>query len=534
MAVKIIPVSSLKKIFSTDDDFRADSVSSLPLLCGEKSAVQFAVMSDSDMREGLSVECDLPVEVGCVREIYSDKAYTGEERLKGCTVLRDAAVGCYPDLIVPNGGVLELKKGETLAVYCDVTGDRAGAHTLTVKVGDASASVSVYVAESTLPVQTLMCTNWFHTDCIMSYYNIPVFGEEYWRITESFVRNAVSHGINMILTPIFTLALDTEEGAERPTVQLIGVTKKGYNYTFDYTNFDRWVRMCLDCGVKYFELSHLFTQWGAKHAPKIMANTSKGYRRIFGWETDSLSQGYMSFLRQLGESLKEHTDSLGITDICYVHCSDEPSKDCIRRYRCCAAAVKKYFSAYTHIDALSEYEFYSEGLVDLPVPAESDIDAFRGRVDRLWTYYCCGPFEKEYPNRFLFYPLIKMRIIGVLLYKYGCEGFLHWGFNFWYAQFSRRPVDPFTETTAGGNFPAGDGFIVYPGENGEPMCSIREKSFRDGVSDYEALKLLEARKGREYVSDFLKRTLGDITFTSYPLDTAAFAGFREALIKELA
>lgn len=532
MAISVIPVSSLVKIFSHEALSSLPRTSRLSLLCGEKSAVQFAVVSDSDCETEFSVDCALPVEAGTVREKYSDRACI-DDRPANCTVLNNADIGFYPDLIEPACGKLTLEKGKTLGVYCEVCGAEPGTYPLVFKAGGESAAVEVYVSSAKMPVQTLMCTNWFHTDCIMSYYGIEAFSDEYWRITENFVRNAVSHGINMILTPVFTLALDTAVGSERPTVQLIDVTKKGYDYTFDYANFDRWVAMCLDCGVKYFEISHLFTQWGAKHAPKIMAHTSTGYRRIFGWETNSVSRGYMSFLRQLGASFKEHTDALGITDICYVHCSDEPGGRDIVRYRRCAAAVGEFFSAFVHMDALSDYKYYSKGLVDLPVPCESDIDKFRGRVDRLWTYYCCGPFENEYPNRFLFLPLVKMRVIGVLLYKYGCEGFLHWGFNFWYSQFSRRPVDPFTETTAGGNFPAGDGFIVYPGENGRPMCSIREKSFRDGVRDYEALKALEKKKGARYAADYIKRTLGDITFTSYPLDTAVFEEFANGLAKEL-
>lgn len=534
MKITIVPVSSLEKVFSDENINGLRPQREIMLMHGEKSGVQFAVISDENTEAALSVGCPLPVNVGVVREVYSDKSHVGEECVKNSAVLKNADIGFYPDYIENAGETLSLEKGRAVSVYCEITGGEPGEYTLTLNVGGESSSVRVTVVNTEMPPQTLICTNWFHSDCIMSYYDIPVFSEEYWQTVEKFVRNAVQHGINMILTPMFTLALDTAVGSERPTVQLVGVTKKGYNYTFDYTNFDRWVNMCRDCGVKYFELSHLFTQWGARHAPKIIADTSKGRRRIFGWETNSVSQGYMSFLRQFGESLKEHTDSLGITEICYIHCSDEPSILNIRRYRKAAAAVKEYFSAYTHIDALSEYKFYSEGLVDLPVPGEGSIDEFAGRTDPLWTYYCCGPFEDNYPNRFLFLPLIKMRIIGVLLYKYGCEGFLHWGFNFWYTQYSRRLVDPFTETTAGGNFPAGDGFIVYPGKNGEPICSIREKSFRDGVSDYELLKLLESKKGRDYARNFLERHLGDITFTSYPLDNAVFEDFRCALVKELA
>ncbi len=532
MPVIIKPVSSLEKIFSDSDIDKYYKSDFLPLLRGEKGAVQFAVLSDKDRTVGFNIACPLKFNIYTVKEICSDTSK--ENAVKNCTMLNNGREGFYPDLMCPvDGNTLTLKKGKLLCVRIELEGNIPGEHTLEFSVKNNKSTIKINVSKTALPEQTLKCTNWFHTDCLMTWYNIEAFGEEYWRIVENYVKNAVEHGINMILTPLFTPPLDTEVGTERPTVQLVGVTKRGYNYTFDYTNFDRWVDMCLRCGVKYFELSHLFTQWGAKFAPKIMAQTSSGYRRIFGWENDSISQGYKSFLRQFGKSLAEHTDKLGITDICYIHASDEPSKKAIRRYRCVSAVMKEYFPSFKHIDALSDYEYYEEGLVDIPVPSEGDIESFRGKVGELWTYYCCGPYENEYPNRFLFLPLIKMRIIGVLLWKYNCTGFLHWGFNFWYAQLSKRAVNPFENTTADGNFPAGDGFIVYPGENGEPMTSIREKAFYEGVCDYTALQTLEKKEGRQAAEELVNHTLGDITFTSYPLDIGKFEEFRREIINAI-
>lgn len=61
-------------------------------------------------------------------------------------------------------------------------------------------------------------------------------------------------------------------------------------------------------------------------------------------------------------------------------------------------------------------------------------------------------------------PSARNRILGALLYKYNAVGFLQWGYNFWYSQFSKHEIDPFTVTDAGKAFPSGDAFVVYPGE----------------------------------------------------------------------
>ena len=52
---------------------------------------------------------------------------------------------------------------------------------------------------------------------------MPVFSEEHWEIIENYLHEYVKRGCNMILTPLFTPALDTAVGAERTTTQLLDV-----------------------------------------------------------------------------------------------------------------------------------------------------------------------------------------------------------------------------------------------------------------------------------------------------------------------
>lgn len=100
----------------------------------------------------------------------------------------------------------------------------------------------------------------------------------------------------MLLTPVFTPPLDTEVGGERLTVQLVDVKLENGKYSFGFDRFIRWVRLAQKCGIKYFEISHLFSQWGAKYTPKIVAEVNGRQKRIFGWETSADSIEYAEFL----------------------------------------------------------------------------------------------------------------------------------------------------------------------------------------------------------------------------------------------
>ena len=157
-------------------------------------------------------------------------------------------------------------------------------------------------------------------------------------------------------------------------------------------------------------------------------------------------------------------------------------------------------------------------------------------VPERWTYYCCEP-ATGCCNRFIYMPSSRNRIFGSLLYYYGVEGFLHWGYNFYYSCFSSFPVDPYYQTSAHFSYPAGDGFVVYPGADGKPEDSLRLEVFFHGLQDQRALDLLESLIGRKKVCKLLDQLSpdGKMSMANYPKGEKAVLDLREkinALIKK--
>ena len=113
-----------------------------------------------------------------------------------------------------------------------------------------------------------------------------------------------------------------------------------------------------------------------------------------------------------------------------------------------------------------------------------------------------------------------------MLYLSGVKGFLQWGFNFYNACLSYFPINPFVSTDANGLFPAGDSFVVYPGNGGEPWDSLRLEVFFDAIQDRSALKLLERLTSRESVEKLL-RDEGVEIWNVYPTDGRAVKNIRE-------
>lgn len=455
------------------------------------------------------------------------------------------APGLYPDPLMPlhKGGIFVMR-GQLQSLWIEIDlCERlpAGEYTVTLKLVDgqkevhAKNSLTLTVIDALLPPQEMILTQWFHCDCLANYYNIPVWSEEHWRIIENFASTAAKNGINMLLTPVHTPPLDTAVGGERTTTQLVDVILENGAYSFGFEKLDRWIDMCNRVGIRYFEIAHLFTQWGAQRAPKIMATVNGEYKRIFGWETDSTSEEYTAYLRAFLSAFLAHMKTRGDDKRCYFHMSDEPNKLHIDRYRAVKASVADILEGYPIMDALSNFEFYQDGLVELPIPASDHIAPFiEADVKGLWTYYCCSQ-DKGVSNRFIAMPLWRTRSIGLQFYKFNIVGFLHWGYNFYNAALSRNTINPFIDTCAGHMFPAGDAFSVYPAQDGSALESVRILSFYEALQDVRAFHLAETLCGRERVMEEIENIFGEeIRFDRCAKSAAPLLKIREKINEMIA
>lgn len=524
--LEITPLSSLAKVY--EDKIYGKAIKAINTAKNKETDAQLALLGEGEYsfeiittlagvkahRVGL-----VPVEMPTYESCKSDPNY---QRLEP---------GLYPDPLFPiSDSKITLEKGKYTSIWLEIPAQAsAKEHALTLNFYQngklcASESICVYIYDIELPRQELKFTQWFHNDCIASVHGVEVFSEAHWSLIEKYIALASAHGVNMLLTPVLTPPLDTEVGSERPTVQLVDITKTENGYEFDTTRLERYVKIATGCGIKYFEINHFFTQWGAEHAPKVIAKVNGVEKKIFGWETDATSAEYKEFLCALVPVIIDTLGALGVgKDRLFFHVSDEPSEAHLEQYSKVSDILLPLVSECNQIDALSKIEFYRKGVVKTPVVGTNDLEAFfEDGVKGLWCYYCCAQ-ATEVGNRFIAMPSERNRILGVQMYLYDIVGFLHWGYNFYYTQLSRcQSLDPYKDTQAGGGFPSGDAFSVYPYGDGV-IASLRLKVFRDAIDDLRLLSLARERLGahrvREIVSSLAKM---DITFKKYPLDEDFF------------
>jgi len=159
--------------------------------------------------------------------------------------------------------------------------------------------------------------------------------------------------------------------------------------------------------------------------------------------------------------------------------------------------------------------------------------------EKAWFYTCMSAQFLDYPNLFIDVSAMYNRIIPWLAYRYGFTGLLYWDTVYDYAR-GRNPWENEYQF-----FCNGDGNLLYPGTPeilnsfgsdslgaSHISCpSIRLKLLRDGIEDYEYLKILESRLGREVALRYAKELApGSITWKRSILELKSV---REKIIAEI-
>ena len=377
-------------------------------------------------------------------------------------------------------------------------------------------------------------TEWFHVDCLADYYRVKPYSEVHWRIIGNFIRLAAARSINTLLVPLFTPSLDIAEGFERTNVQLLSITVTDGLYDFDFSLVKRYLDLARTSGMENFEISPLFSQWGARFAPTIYAWINGEYQRLFGWDTPADSPEYQNFLQVFLPRFTRFLTDENLKTRVFFHISDEPGIDDLGAYERALKSVEPYLGGWRTIDALSDLEIYHRGLIQTPVSGSNHIEPFlNAGVNPLWVYYCCAQ-NVDVANRFLAMPSARSRIIGVQMYKFGIEGFLHWGFNFYNSQHSLRTINPFISADADLGFPSGDPFVVYPDIDGTPMDSLRLMVINEAFEDIRAFELLESLTSKEEVMHIIEDGIEPITFSTYPHEPEYLIDLRERVNREIA
>ena len=146
----------------------------------------------------------------------------------------------------------------------------------------------------------------------------------------------------------------------------------------------------------------------------------------------------------------------------------------------------------------------------------ADFRRLQDTGEEMWIYTCGFPAGATM-NRVLDLPLTVSRMPMWMCFKYGCPGFLHWGYHAYTP--TEGMQDVCTEAGNGQKYPAGNAHAVYIGTEG-PLYSVRGHLQRAGAQDYELFSLLPDREAAVRIIEKVCRTFDDYDGAADSFDEA--------------
>jgi len=146
--------------------------------------------------------------------------------------------------------------------------------------------------------------------------------------------------------------------------------------------------------------------------------------------------------------------------------------------------------------------------------------------DEVWWYFLYGDLPPHFNPITIDHSGIESRIGHWAAWKYRIRGFAYYSVTGWGG-------DPYSDPKAMGTNQNGDGFLLYPPQNGDLVSSIRWELLREGVEDFEYLKLaaggtIPPTPGGGVGCDASVESAVSST-TSFTHDTAALQHLRDEL-----
>ena len=544
-AIRTSFASPMAKVFLEDP-------SSTPLLStwtvsmarGEQESFQLLINADGQDLKSLLVDSSLHGTgqlgvrislVGYVRTAPGDpRPWSRQEP--------PARVGWWPDPLLPMR-FFDVGAGETQPVWIRIEApvDAApGLYTglLAIRQGNrrlASVPYRVHVFDVTLPkVQQLRNAAFMPAGNLFAHYKTAggMESEEFFELYRRWAREAFSQHLG----PTFDMMMGWNQGQIRTTVTAgpLGPTEDmllgrhgqhlvwpllGQNGAYDFRYIDALGELGREYGMRQFAIG------------------------IFDRET-AWAQQTGSSKRELADFIHAYSAQLkarGLWDAAYVYNVDEPPEnqwDTVRNNHLLVKSIAPDLKTWLCLNqpkAVRQLQSFAD-ILDVYIRQydSSGVEEFRKQGKQVIWAVCVWPHE--HPNLFIEYPAIDARIIGWLTYRYGISGFEYWGLNQWG---ENTGVRDWANFRSGGTrtkwmrtkWPWGDGWLLYPGENGEPLGSVRFENVRDGFEDSELLSLLAAQGGKHEADELAARIAGSID--SYNRDPAALSAAHVNLLEQL-
>jgi len=325
---------------------------------------------------------------------------------------------------------------------------------------------------------------WQNPWVIAEYYKVKPWSDEHKALLKKHIKLYADAGGKYITTyAVHSPWADNSYMIEGNMIEWI--KSKNGSWKFDYNIFDQYVQLAIEAGVDKAITIYTPIPWGDRF--RFIDETTGNYVTE-QWQatSDIFKTNWNIFLTDL----KKHLESKGWLNKTYLGINENAMEQTLAAIKVIRDHSKQWKITYAgdwhpELDGLlDDYScvFYKE-------PSVKEVNDRSAKKQSSTYYICCTP---AYPNTFVFSPPVEGRWLGWYTMAHAYDGMLRWAYDAW----SADPVRDARHLL----WPAGDSYMIYPG--GE--SSIRFEKMREGIVDYEKLKILKAKAAKSTNTEIKK------------------------------
>ena len=402
-----------------------------------------------------------------------------------------------PDLIASDA-TCSLQARSAQPVWCTFEVPQAaaaGTHRYGLELVDSATSrvvgrlnLSLKVLSRTLPTpqeQAFHVYFWQQPYAVARQHGVARWSEAHFEALKPYLRLLARSGQKVISTILFYEPWG-DQSYDKFDPMVRTVKRKDGSWAYDYAVFDRYVQLCLDCGIGPQINCFSMVPWDMKFR---YFDEAQGQQVDLAATTSS--QEYRELWTAFLTDFAAHLKQKGWFDRTCI-AMDERGLDAMHdAYRVAQQAVpglKMALAGNYHAELVDKLHDYCIAYGQDFSAEELAARRRQGRVST--TYTCCS---NTHPNLFSNSLPAEAAFLPVYCIANQFDGYLHWSWMNW--------DDKSLTDTRYRLFAPGDTYLIYPG----PQTSVRYERFIEGVALAEKVRLLRQELAASHQNERLER-----------------------------
>jgi hypothetical protein len=326
---------------------------------------------------------------------------------------------------------------------------------------------------------------WQYPAPIARIHDVPLWSEEHYRIMRPYLTALANAGQKVITANIIEQPWGLTHVHFDDASLIKWIRHKNGTWTYDYTQFDRYISFAMSCGIKQRINCYSMITWDLSFI-YFDGESGKNSTIVLKPGTDEYSAFWSGMIKDFTRHLKEK-GWFGITAIAMDERPVESMKIVIDLLKKEDPAWKIALAGDTYHPEI-ENDIYDYCLASY-LKFDDEVMKNRKALGKPTTYYTACP--ENHPNIYAFSPPAEGAFLGWYAAAKGYTGYLWWAYNTWV----KNPL----LDARWRRYPAGSLFQFYPG----PRSSIRFEKLIEGIQASEKIRILREQFIKEGNSEKL-------------------------------